>query len=114
KSALQMINPERQNRPMRRTGILLCLASAVAFGTMGILGKLAYDDGATVGTLLSVRFSLAALLFWLLVAATGGAARVRALPARDVALAFALGAVGYSAQAGCFFIALDRVDASLL
>jgi drug/metabolite transporter (DMT)-like permease len=113
-SASHLMNALRQNRLMRRTGILLCLASAVAFGTMGIFGKLAYDDGATVGTLLAVRFSLAAVLFWALVAATGGAARVRALPARDVALAFALGAVGYSAQAGCFFIALDRVDASLL
>ena len=99
---------------MRRTGILLCLASAVAFGTMGIFGKLAYGDGATVGTLLAVRFALAAVLFWCLVAATGAAGRVRELPRRDVALAFGLGALGYSAQAGCFFVALDRVDASLL
>jgi drug/metabolite transporter (DMT)-like permease len=114
KSASHLNCPVRQNRPMRRTGILLCLASAVAFGTMGIFGKLAYGDGATVGTLLSVRFALAALLFWVLVAATGAAGRVRALPGRDVALAFALGAFGYSAQAGCFFVALDRIDASLL
>ena len=33
---------------------------------------------------------------------------------RDVALALALGAVGYSAQAGAYFAALDRMDASLL
>jgi DHA1 family inner membrane transport protein len=37
-------------------GALMCLASAVAFGAMGILGRLAYDDGVTVGTLLAVRF----------------------------------------------------------
>ena len=60
---------------MRPTGALLCLASAVAFGAMGIFGKLAYDEGATVGTLLSVRFVLAAVLFWALVAATRRRAR---------------------------------------
>ncbi len=33
---------------------------------------------------------------------------------RDVGLALALGAVGYSAQAGAYFVALRRIDASLL
>ena len=59
---------------MPRAGALLCLASAAAFGAMGIFGKLAYGDGATVGTLLACRFVLAATLFWLVVLATGGRA----------------------------------------
>ena len=54
---------------MRNPGALLCLASGAAFGAMAIFGKLAYQEGATVGTLLAVRFALAALLFWALVAA---------------------------------------------
>ena len=83
-----------------RTGALFCLASAAAFGAMGVFGKLAYDEGATVGTLLAVRFVLAAALLWLAVLATGRLGALRALPRRDVALALALGAVGYSAQAG--------------
>ena len=99
---------------MRRTGILLCLASAVAFGTMGIFGKLAYGDGATVGTLLAVRFALAAVLFWCLVAATGARRPGARAAAPRRRARFGLGALGYSAQAGCFFVALDRVDASLL
>ena len=41
---------------MRYSGTILCLASAAAFGAMGVFGKLAYDEGATVGTLLAVRF----------------------------------------------------------
>jgi drug/metabolite transporter (DMT)-like permease len=90
-------------------GSLLCLASAGAFGSMAIFGKLAYDEGATVGTLLATRFVLAAALFWLL--ALG---RLRVLRRRDVALALALGAVGYGAQAGGYFTALERLDASLL
>ena len=99
---------------MPAAGALMCLASAVAFGAMGIFGKLAYDDGATVGTLLSARFLLAALLFWVLVAGTGASRQLRTLAARDIGMALALGAVGYSAQAGAYFAALQRLDASLL
>jgi drug/metabolite transporter (DMT)-like permease len=95
-------------------GVLLCLASAAAFGTMGIFGKLAYEDGATVATLLALRFALAAVLFWLLAIGTGAARGLRVLPRRDLALALALGAVGYSTQAACYFAALERLDASLL
>jgi drug/metabolite transporter (DMT)-like permease len=99
---------------MPSRGALVCLASAVAFGAMGIFGKLAYDEGATVGTLLAVRFLLAAALFWALVVATGAARQVRTLSGRDVGIALALGAVGYSAQAGAYFAALQRLDAGLL
>ena len=99
---------------MPSVGTLLCLASAAAFGAMGIFGKLAYEEGATVGTLLAARFLLAAALFWLVVACSGGARGVRALPRRDVGIALALGAVCYSAQAGGYFAALQRLDASLL
>jgi drug/metabolite transporter (DMT)-like permease len=77
---------------------------------MAIFGKLAYEEGATVGTLLSARFGIAALLFWTMVRARD----LRALRPRDVAIALGLGAVGYAAQAGCYFSALERIDASLL
>jgi drug/metabolite transporter (DMT)-like permease len=57
---------------MPSTGALLCLASAAAFGAMGIFGKLAYDDGATVGTLLATRFVVvAALRLWLFLVCAG-------------------------------------------
>jgi drug/metabolite transporter (DMT)-like permease len=97
-------------RAVRSSGTLLCLASGTAFGAMGVFGTLAYADGATVGTLLSVRFVLAAALFWGLVRAD----EVRALSGRDVASGLALGACGYALQAGCYFAALERIDASLL
>jgi drug/metabolite transporter (DMT)-like permease len=100
---------------MRSTGALLCVGSAAAFGAMAVFGKLAYDNGTTVGTLLAVRFTLAAVMFWALVLATPGwATELRALARRDLAIALGLGAVGYAAQAGCFFAALERIDASLL
>ncbi len=99
---------------MRSTGTLLCVASAAGFGAMAVFGKLAYDEGTTVGTLLAVRFALAAVLFWGLVIAGGELREIRKLTRRDIGIALGLGAVGYAAQAGCFFAALERIDASLL
>jgi drug/metabolite transporter (DMT)-like permease len=93
----------------------MCIGSAAGFGAMAVFGKLAYDEGTTVGTLLSARFALAALLFWVLVFAGGEAGNgLRGLTRRDLLIALGLGAFGYAAQAGCFFAALDRIDASLL
>jgi drug/metabolite transporter (DMT)-like permease len=99
---------------MPPSGVLYCLASAAAFGAMGIFGKLAYDEGATVGTLLATRFVFAAAILWLFVVGAGAARHLRALSRRDFGVALALGAVGYGAQAGCYFAALERLDASLL
>jgi drug/metabolite transporter (DMT)-like permease len=99
---------------MNSPGTLLCLGSGAAFGAMAVFGKLAYGDGATVGTLLAVRFALAAALFWALVLAGGAAAEIRALRRGDVGVGLALGGAGYALQAGCYFAALERIDASLL
>jgi drug/metabolite transporter (DMT)-like permease len=96
--------------PMRSAGTLFCLASGAAFGAMAVFGKLAYDEGASVGTLLAVRFTFAAALFWVIVPRR----EFRALPRRDVRLALALGAGGYALQAGCYFVALGRIEAPLL
>jgi drug/metabolite transporter (DMT)-like permease len=101
-------------RAVRSSGTVLCLGSGAAFGAMAVFGKLAYGEGATVGTLLAVRFLLAAALFWTLVLAGGAAREVRALDGRDVAVGLALGGCGYAIQAGCYFAALERIDASLL
>ncbi len=102
---------------MRSSGTLLCLASGAAFGAMAVFGKLAYEEGATVGTLLAVRFLLAAAMFWALLLGRDAARELRelrALRGRDLATGLALGGCGYAIQAGCFFAALERIDASLL
>ncbi len=101
---------------MHRSGAILCLAAAACFGALGIFGKLAYDEGANVMTLLVVRFGIGAVLSWALAAALPASRRaLRARPGRTLLLtAFGLGAVGYATQAGLFFAALERMDASLL
>ena len=86
---------------MPSTGIPICIASAMSFGTMGIFGKLAYDGGSSVTMLLATRFGLAALLVWALALGTGALRRLRTVPRRDLAIALGLGALAYGAQAGC-------------
>jgi drug/metabolite transporter (DMT)-like permease len=101
-------------RAVRSSGTVSCLGSAAAFGAMAVFGKLAYAGGATVGTLLAVRFALASALLWTLILASGGAREIQALHRRDVAVALALGGCCYATQAGCYFAALERIDAALL
>jgi drug/metabolite transporter (DMT)-like permease len=99
---------------MRSSGTLSCIAAGAGFGAMGVLGKLAYDDGVTVGTLLAARFALAAVVFWALMAASGAGRELRELRRGDLLTALALGAGCYAAQAGAYFAALPRMDAGLL
>ena len=83
-------------RPVRpdRLGIVLVLASSAAFGGNAIFAKLSYNEGATVGEFLSVRFTIAAIVFWLLLrpkvtrrrAGARAAARARVLRPGDVLL----------------------------
>ena len=95
-------------------GAVFCLLSAAAFGAMGIFGKLAFDDGATAGTLLAARFTIAAVALWCLMLTKGSRSQMRAVARRDLAIALALGACGYALQSGCYFVALEHLDASLL
>jgi drug/metabolite transporter (DMT)-like permease len=99
---------------MRSSGTALCLASGAAFGSMAVFGKLSYGEGATVGTLLAVRFALAAVLFWAIVVARGARRELLGLGPRSLAVGVGLGACGYALQSGCYFAALQRIDASLL
>ena len=92
-------------------GAVFCLLSAIGFGAMAIFGKLAYDEGVTVGDLLLVRFGVAAVVMLGIVWWRGG---FGVLPRRTAVAAFAMGAIGYAAQSASYFAALDRIDASLL
>jgi drug/metabolite transporter (DMT)-like permease len=96
---------------MSPVGALLCLFSAAAFGAMAIFGKLAYDAGVDVGELLLVRFALAAIVLAVVALAHG---QVQRLGRRAVVAGLLMGGVGYATQAGLFFLALERMDASLL
>ena len=93
-------------------GALLCLVSAAAFGAMAIFGKLAFGEGLAVGDSSSSRFALAA--------AGAGRAGLRDRGAAGTpprgrwSNGLLMGAVGYATQSGLYFLALERMDASLL
>ena len=86
-------------RPMtptdRRAGFALCITSAVAFGALPIFGKVAFDHGANVVTLLFIRFAIASAVLWLIVLATKPALP----PTRRLVLSgLLMGALGYGIQ----------------
>jgi drug/metabolite transporter (DMT)-like permease len=87
-----------------RLGLLLVLTSSAAFGANAIFAKLAYAAGATVGEFLSLRFGLAAVVFWVL---------LRPRPTRiELRGGLALG-LAYCGQAGFYFTAVSLQDASV-
>lgn len=93
----------------RARGAVYVIASAVGFGTLGILGKMAYAGGASTVTVLFLRFFLAGLLMTALMQA-----RCLAWPhGRDLWLLIGLGALGYAGQAFCYFSALHHATAGL-
>jgi len=92
-----------------REGLALCLVSAAGFGAMAIFAKQAYAAGLEVSTLLALRFVLAAALLWALVALR----REPLGPPRSLLTAGLMGLLGYSVQAGVFFLALTRIEAGL-
>ena len=98
----------------QRLGAALCVGSAVSFGVLGVFGKLAFDAGVGVITLLFVRFAVAAPILWAAALRRAGAGPLARTPTRTVLAALALGAVGYAMQAGLYFAALERMDVGLL
>ncbi|MGI8587655.1 MAG: DMT family transporter [Chloroflexia bacterium] len=85
------------------------LASAAAFGALGIFGKLAYAGGLGLPTLLAARFGLAAVLMWAIVAVRGLSPRVSL---RTLVGLLLMGAVGYVGQAFSYFTALLTIQAA--
>lgn len=94
----------------RWRGVLWVACSAAGFGAMAIFAKLAYRDGASLATMLFLRFLLAGSLL-----ATWGAWRgVRWPRGRDLLLLLGMGGLGYVGQAYCFFAALQYASAGLV
>jgi drug/metabolite transporter (DMT)-like permease len=90
-------------------GLGLTLASAVFYSWLGVLSQLAFYGGATVGTVLSGRFLVAAGILWLLV----WVIRPRRPDRRQVLAGLLLG-VAMSAHAWLFSESLTRLDAGLV
>lgn len=97
-------------RGMISRGTVLCLVSASGFGLAPIFAGESYAAGIGVSTMLAARFTLAALVFWAVVAWR----RPRPPSPRVLLVCVALGAVGYACQAAFYFGALTHISASLV
>ena len=100
----------QQGTLRRFVGIALVAVSATGFGTLAILGRYAYADGMDALTMLSLRFSLAALVLTALIAT-----RRERLPRRLTLLRLiGMGAIGYVGQAFSYLTALKYASPGLV
>lgn len=88
-------------------GLIQVLLSAVAFGAMAILARVAYADGTSPSTLLLLRFAIAGLvlLSWV---------RLRRLPwpsGKPLLALVLMGTLGYAGMSACYFNALNYAAA---
>lgn len=99
------------------TGSLLVLSAAAAFGTLGVLGEVAFRAGLSVPSTLTLRFVVGTAVVWavLLAARTLRPASLPSLrlPARETVVALGLGAVGYAGLSVGFFVGVQRMSAGL-
>ncbi len=93
-----------------RAGVLLCVVSGISFGLAPLFAKQAYAAGWSVPSLLTSRFAIAALVFWLLVAMR----RPSRPSGRAVVICLGLGAIGYALQSGLYFGALTKIGAAVV
>ncbi|MEV5753873.1 DMT family transporter [Actinoallomurus sp. NPDC052308] len=100
---------ERPVRSRSVRGPALCLAAATGFGLSVVFAKEAGRAGTGVESMLAIRFAIAAVVCWAIVAR-----RRPAFPTRRALLACAgLGLVGYAAQSALYFTSLTRIDGGL-
>ncbi|SDP05853.1 Threonine/homoserine efflux transporter RhtA [Nakamurella panacisegetis] len=100
--------PPRRSAP--QLGLILCLVSGISFGFAAVFAKESYAAGWSVPSLLTTRFLLAGLLFWIVVAI-----RRPPMPSpRTIVICIGLGAIGYALQSGFYFGALTRLGAAVV
>jgi drug/metabolite transporter (DMT)-like permease len=101
--------PAEGNRRTRMVGAAWVVASAIGFGTLGILGKVAFAAGASTAAVLFLRFLIAGILMSILMLTL----RLPWPKGRDLAILVAMGGIGYVGQAFCYFSSLRHASAGL-
>jgi drug/metabolite transporter (DMT)-like permease len=100
------VNTETRDRTI---GIACVVASAVAFGAMAILVRIAFASGIDTPTLLALRFAIGSAVMLVLLRARG-----LSLPrGSTLGALIGLGALGYGMQAVTYFTALKLAPAGL-
>ena len=93
----------------RAKGVAFAIVSAISFSTLGLFAKLAYSQGMAPAQALAWRFSLAALVLWVILFRRGGYRR----PLREYRNTLLLGVLGFAPQAGLYFMTVKYLDPGL-
>ncbi len=100
----------RTPNPARLAGVGFIMLSAACFAVMPVFGMRLYAEGLRPVDLLAMRFGFAALLLWGIVFRQG-----LALPrGRALWVLVAMGGIGYTGQALCYFSALRLAPAAVV
>lgn len=94
----------------KKLAVLLVLISTLGFSVYPILGKLVFAGGASLATVLFVRFTLAAVTFWLITFWQEGFPR---LSLKTWLVLWGMGGVAYSMMAGLYISSVLFIPASL-
>lgn len=97
----------------RTLGILEILLSGFFFGFLGLFGKRAFEKDITPGEFLAFRYLIASLMMGTIVITKERSIRALWLGPKTVALSLMLGIVGYAVFSGFYFLALERISASM-
>lgn len=96
--------------PHLRGTIEISIAS-VGFGFLGVFGKIAFENGLSVGELLSYRFILAALLLWIFLLLFRPS--WIGLSKKQIGIASLLGVFGYGLFSTLYFWAVEGLSVTL-
>ncbi|MFN8473634.1 MAG: DMT family transporter [Anaerolineae bacterium] len=107
-----MTPPRSHSHSVDAAGVALIITSAAGFATLAIFGKLAFASGMTLPTMLTLRFTGAAAIFWAMLSATGAAAAW--LGRRKVAQLLLMGGLGYAGQSTLYMISVSLLPAAVV
>ncbi|MDD4975634.1 MAG: DMT family transporter [Bacteriovorax sp.] len=96
----------------RKIGFIQIILSGICFAFLGFFGKMAYRQHITPGELLSLRYSLSAILTGLLILVTKPKS-LFTLSRFEIICSLLLGLFGYALFSSFYFMALTGISASL-
>jgi drug/metabolite transporter (DMT)-like permease len=101
-----MIHSSDAPAPKAGAGVILALLSATGFSTLGLFAKLIYSEGFSTPQALAWRFTGAAVFLWVWVLI-----KDRRFPSLKKNIpVLILGVLGFSPQAGLYFLTLRILD----
>ena len=84
---------------------------SICFGFLGIFGRIAFQQGLTVGELLTYRFCLASLILWFLLLVFKP--KLIRLPIKQVLISILLGCFGYAVFSTLYFMSIQGISVAL-